>query len=274
MSIRVFLWRELCVGRRADTTLSMRIAKALSIGALLAILPFVILLQSEAAECSQPEYTCLHTCGGLPTLDQYEACSTSCNAQYQAAMAQYNQCAQEPSEPQSPPPSLPPHSSSSSSSSSLRQTQTPTPRTKIYKLSDLKQGERVSTGRDERAAITIDSRGSRVELEPNSTFLFMKVDDYQILKGEFAFFFKKLASGRTPIRVRSRTAIAGVRGTEFLTSVTRSKTLVQVLDGLVRVSNLQGTKSVDVSAGYQTTVTKSKLQTPKPFTEKRLIIPQ
>lgn len=69
-------------------------------------------------------------------------------------------------------------------------------------------------------------------------------------------------------------AICAVRGTEFLTSVTKTKTVVQVLDGLVRISNLQGTKSVDVAAGYQTTVTKTKLQTPKHFTEKQLIIPK
>lgn len=250
----------------------MRIAGVLSVGVFFVILPFPILLQAEAAECTQPEFTCLQTCAGLPTLDQYEACSTSCNAQYQAAMAQYNQCVQGPSEPTSPPPSLPPHSSSSSS---VQPTHTPMPKTRIYTFGDLKEGDKVSTGKGEHATIYLDSRGSRVELEPNSTFLFVKSDDYQILKGKIAFFFKKLQERMdTPIRVRSVTAIAGVRGTEFLTSATKTKTVIQVLDGLVRVSNLRGTKSVDVSAGYQTTVTKTTLQTPKVFTEKQLIIPQ
>ena len=105
--------------------------------------------------------------------------------------------------------------------------------------------------------------------------MFVKPDDYQTLKGKFAFFFKKLLQrANTPYRVRSTTATVAVRGTEFLTSVTKTKTIVQVLDGLVSVSNLRGTKSVDVSAGYQTTVTKTKLQPPKPFTEQQLIIPQ
>src|SRR3989338_7282116 len=253
----------------------MRIVSTLIIGALFAILPFRILLQTEAAGCTQPEYTCLRSCAGLPTLDQYEACSTSCNAQYQAAMAQYNQCVQGPSEPKSPLPSLPPPHPSSSSSSRFKPTQTPTLKTKLYKFGDLKVGDRVSTGKGERATISVDSRGSRVELEPNSAFMFVKPNEYKTLKGKFAFFFEKLSQrANTPYWVRSTTATVAVRGTEFVTSVTRTKTIVQVLDGLVSVSNLQGAKSVDVSAGYQTTVTKTKLQTPKPFTERQLIIPQ
>src|SRR3989344_1366834 len=106
----------------------MRIVHALSIGAFIAILPFPTLLQTEAAGCTQPEYTCLRTCAGLPTLDQYEACSTSCNAQYQAAMAQYNQCVQGPSEPKSSEPSSSHPSSFSSSSSRLKPAQTPVPK--------------------------------------------------------------------------------------------------------------------------------------------------
>ena len=251
----------------------MRKVNVLGIGVFFAILPFPILLQTEAAECTQPEYTCLQTCAGLPTLDEYEACSTSCNAQYQAAMAQYDQCVQGPSEPNSSQPAF--HSSSSSSSSSSQSTHTPTPKTTIYKFGDLKEGDRVTTGKGEHATISVDSRGSRVELEPNSAFIVVKPDEYKTLKGKFTFFFKKLLYGRdTPIRVYSGIAVAAVRGTKFLTSVTRTKTVVQVLDGLVRVSNLQGTKSVDVSAGYQTTVTKTKLQTPKPLRGRQLIIPQ
>lgn len=241
-------------------------------GVFFAVLPFPILLQVEAAECTQPEFTCLRTCAGLPTLDQYEACSTSCNAQYQAAMAQYTQCVQGPSEAKPPPSSLPPRSSSSSSS--LKPMQTLTPKTKIYKFGDLKEGDKVTTGKGERATIYLDARGSRVSLEPNSTFLFVKPDDYQILKGIFTFFFEKKREldTNTPFRVRTPMAVCAVRGTEFLTSVTKTKTVVQVLDGLVRVSNLHGTKSADVSAGYQTTVTKTKLQTPKLFTEKQRIV--
>src|SRR3989344_4445023 len=109
----------------------MRILNALIIGGFFAILPFPILLQIEAAECTPPEYTCLRTCAGLPTLDEYEACSTSCNSQYQSAMAQYDQCLQEPSEPKSSSPSLSPPSSVSSSSSSQRALPR-VPKTKIY----------------------------------------------------------------------------------------------------------------------------------------------
>jgi ferric-dicitrate binding protein FerR (iron transport regulator) len=131
----------------------------------------------------------------------------------------------------------------------------------------------VTTRKGERTTISLDSRGSRVTLEPNSTFVFVKPDDYQILKGTCSFFFKKLAQrANTPYRVRSGTATVTVRGTEFLTSVTKTKTVIQVLDGLVNVSNMKGTQSVDVSAGYQTTVTKTKLQPPKPFTERQRII--
>ena len=252
----------------------MRIANALIIGAFFAILPSPTLPQTAAAECTPPDYNiCLRTCA-LPTLDQTIACSTSCNAQLQTAMAQYNQCLQGPSEPTSSSPSLSPPSSSSSSSRS-KPKQDPTPKTKIYKFGDLKEGDRVTTGKGERATISIDSRGSRVELEPNSSFIVVKPDNYQILKGKFAFYFEKLSQGiNTRFRVFTGTAVCAVRGTEFLTSVTKTKTVVQVLDGLVRVSNLQGTKSVDVSVGYQTTVTKTKLQKPKPFTERQLIIPQ
>ncbi|TSC58776.1 MAG: hypothetical protein Greene041619_322 [Candidatus Peregrinibacteria bacterium Greene0416_19] len=264
----------LCVGRSADITLSMRIVNVLSIGAFFAILPFPVLLQTEAAECTQPEYTCLRTCA-LPTLDQTIACSTSCNAQYQAAMAQYDQCVQGPSESKLPPPSPPPPSSFSSSSSSKSTHTTPTPKTKIYKFGDLKEGDRVTTGKGELATIYVDSRGSRAELEPNSAFIVVKPDEYKTLKGKFAFYFEKLSQGmNTRFRVFTGTAVCAVRGTKFLTSVTKTKTVVQVLDGLVSVSNLKGTKSVEVSAGYQTTVTKTKLHIPKPFTERQRIIPQ
>ena len=140
----------------------MRIVNVLSIGAFFAILPFPALLQAEAAECTQPEYTCARTCA-LPTLDQTIACSASCNAQHQTAMAQYNQCVQEPSEPTSSSPSLPPPSSAlSSSSSSSKSTHTPTSKTRIYKFGDLKEGDRVTTGKGERATIYVDARGSRV----------------------------------------------------------------------------------------------------------------
>lgn len=251
----------------------MRIVNALIIGVLFAILPFPILLQAEAAECGRrPQYSdCYDVCPG-----GWEDCMGPCNARVTAAEEQWIQCIQQgPSEaksPSSPPP--PPHTSSSSSSS-LKPKQVPTPKTKIYQFGDLKEGGKVSTGKGERAIIFVDSRGSRVSLEPNSTVLFVKPDEYQTLKGKCTFFFKKLLQGvNTPYRVRTPTAIAGVRGTEFVTSVTKTKTVVQVLDGLVRVSNLQGTKSVDVPAGYQTTATKTKLQTPKPFTEKQRIIKQ
>ena len=134
----------------------------------------------------------------------------------------------------------------------------------------------MTTGKGERATISLDARGSQVTLEPNSSFIFVKPDDYQTLKGKFSFYFKRLQKGLTDpsYKVRIPWAVCSVRGTEFVTSVTKTKTTVQVLEGLVSVSNLKGTKSVDVSAGYQTTVTKTKLQTPKPFTKRQRIIRQ
>src|SRR3989344_7930202 len=112
-----------------------------------------------------------------------------------------------------------PRSSSSSRSEPIH---TPTHKRKIYKFGDLKEGDRVTTGKGERATISLDSRGSRVELEPNSSFMFVKPDDYQTLKGKFAFFFKKLErEANTPYRVHSTTATVAVRGTKFLTSVTK-----------------------------------------------------
>jgi len=236
----------------------MRIVNVLSIGAFFAILPSPILLRTEAITCTPQEYNCHEVCPGLwPGYPCYEVCDFR------------DDCSEPPSTPSSS------HPSSSSSSSNLKSTQTLTPKTKIYKFEDLKEGDRVTTGKGERATIYVDARGSRVELEPNSAFMFVKPDNYQILKGKIAFFFKKLLREiDTPIRVRAGTATVTVRGTKFLTSVTKTKTIVQVLDGLVSVSNLKGTQSFDVSAGYQTTVTKTKLQTPKPFTKRQLIIPQ
>lgn len=249
----------------------MRIAHVLIIGTFFAILPFPILLQAEAAECGRrPQQSdCYDGCPG-----GWEDCLHPCYARVTAAEEQWIQCIQGPSEAKSPS-SPPPPSRSSSSSSSVKPTHTLVPKTKIYKFGDLKEGDTVTTGKGERATIILDARGSRVELGPKSTFTLLKPDNYQILKGIFAFFFEKileLGTNTPPFRVRTPLAVAAVRGTEFLTSVTKTKTVVQVLDGLVSVSNLQGTKSVDVAAGYQTIVTKTKLQTPKPFTEKQRIM--
>ena len=133
----------------------------------------------------------------------------------------------------------------------------------------------MATGKGERATIFVDSRGSRVELEPNSTFILVKPDEYQTVKGKFAFFFEKLLPGANiRYQVRTPTAVAAVRGTKFLMFVTKAKTTVQVLEGLVSVSDLKGAEFVEVSAGYQTTVTKTKLQKLKPFTERQRIIRQ
>lgn len=138
---------------------------------------------------------------------------------------------------------------------------------------DVKEGDTLKTSKNERKTIEF-SDGSKINMQPDSGLTFVKPDEYQALKGKFSFFFTRLLEGRRAIRVRSGTTAMSIRGTEFLVYSTRIKTIVQVLDGIVNVATLKGAKSVDVTAGYQITVTKTKIQKPVLFTDKQLIISQ
>lgn len=134
----------------------------------------------------------------------------------------------------------------------------------VFYGQDLKDGQTLKSGLHERINIELGD-GSVITLEPNSSIMLTKLNEYETLKGKFDFIFKSILKGQRPIRIRSRTAVIGVRGTKFTTLVDNSKTMLQVTEGLVDASTVDGKKTVKVLAGYQTTITKNKILKPSKF---------
>lgn len=122
---------------------------------------------------------------------------------------------------------------------------------------DIKEGETVTTGKNEQAVIVFGD-GSKVEIGANSSFTLLSKDEAQTLKGKFEFYFEKLVQGRT-FRVKTTNAIAGVRGTKFSVDTVKNKTVVRVTEGTVAVSDAQEKKTVMVNAGYKVTVNRKKV---------------
>lgn len=131
---------------------------------------------------------------------------------------------------------------------------------------DIRDGQTVTAKKGERIIIEFED-GSRIQLDAGSTFYTESTlpTDYSLkaLKGKFHFFLKKLVGRR--FTVRSVGIAVAVRGTEFTMDVKKNKTVIQVLEGVVMVTDSKGKTSVDVEAGYQITATKKSLSKPKPI---------
>lgn len=122
---------------------------------------------------------------------------------------------------------------------------------------DIKEGETVTTGKNERIIIAF-SDGSTVQIEANSSFKLIGKDEAKTLKGKFQFFFTKLVQGRK-YTIRTSNATVSIRGTKFSVNTRKNKTTVQVTEGVVAVSDAKQKKTINVNAGYQISVNGKKV---------------
>ncbi|MFA6029517.1 MAG: FecR domain-containing protein [Elusimicrobiota bacterium] len=124
----------------------------------------------------------------------------------------------------------------------------------------LDAGDRIETGADGRAEVALDSE-SLVEIGPKSVFTVESLDEKEswlsLKLGSLTAKLKKLAAGRS-LRVRTPSAVAAVRGTEFAVDVPEEgETRVGVFDeGRVEVSGEQG--STELSANQETQVLRGR----------------
>lgn len=128
------------------------------------------------------------------------------------------------------------------------------------------EGTRIKTGED--GAITVKLHdGSRLELRGRSSMVISKVAQEPGQRSAVVLFFGKLWSKVAPQRktdfeIITPTAVAGVRGTEFVTvAADDGDSAVYVSEGKVGVDNEK--KKVDVTAGTSTEAGSDSVSTPK-----------
>lgn len=135
---------------------------------------------------------------------------------------------------------------------------------------DIKEGDTI---RSEKNTITVIHlpNDSVIHLHENSQITFKSETSVEADQGLFKFLFIKLGGKPLLYDIKTNTAVAAVRGTEFLVDSDISKTVFRVLDGTLEVSDPNKKKTVEVTGGNQITVEKGKLpQDPKPFDVKSL----
>lgn len=127
----------------------------------------------------------------------------------------------------------------------------------------LPTGKPVQTGDNERIEIEMPD-GSLIQLDANATFTPVSDHEVQSVFGRYRYLWQPFHDGKCIVgqnlvrqecrKVRTRDAILGDRGTEFLVATDKSGTTVTVLDGTVIATDLAGKKTVEVAAGQSTFV--------------------
>lgn len=122
----------------------------------------------------------------------------------------------------------------------------------------LEEGMAIRTLRDGQAEVLLP-RNWVVRLESDSYMEFIPRypvktlgDFLRLIKGEFWLKIKKPLPGR--FDVETPNAIGGVKGTEFVVIVNDTGTMVNVIEGVVEVSTLNGTGNVSVGVNQRTVV--------------------
>lgn len=143
----------------------------------------------------------------------------------------------------------------------------------------LKPGDEVRTHARSRAEIRLGD-GVLVRLKENTVFKLERLKSrkgtlnvaLRLLKGKILLKVGKLGSG-SRVRVRTPTAVAGVRGTMFVVDAQAAKTEIKVLEGTVRAAAVSGTApdaedsaGKDVSAGQEVAAVEGQpLSEPEPM---------
>ena len=125
----------------------------------------------------------------------------------------------------------------------------------------LPTGKQIQTGDDERIEIKMPD-GSLIQLDANATFTPVSKYEVQSVFGRYRYLWTPFHDGKCIVgqnlarqecrKVKTRDAILGVTGTEFLVETNESGTTVTVLEGLLTVTDLSGTKTVKVAGGQST----------------------
>jgi ferric-dicitrate binding protein FerR (iron transport regulator) len=142
-----------------------------------------------------------------------------------------------------------------------------------YRGMKLKKGDEIRTGRRGRAYIDFPDN-SRVKLGNRSRFLIRdwgKSDDgiftsvLRIFQGAFRYTAGVLSNGLTARRtsLTTRTAVLGVRGTDFWGRVGKDKTFFLLLEGEVSVAPRFGEKIIYNDAGKAINIDKSSISEPQ-----------
>lgn len=134
---------------------------------------------------------------------------------------------------------------------------------------ELREGDGVVTGPDARVEIrTID--GSTIVVGPDSSVSLASFKPQAAGAGSalldlIAGILRITLSGRTPwqsFEVRSATAVASVRSTDWIVDASRAKTGVFVVDGRVAVASRGGADEVILAPGEGTDVLAGRAPTP------------
>jgi len=125
----------------------------------------------------------------------------------------------------------------------------------------LPSGKPIQSGDNERIEIKMPD-GSLITLDANATFTPVSNHEVQSVFGRYRYLWTPFHDGmcivgqnlvRQPCRkVRTRDAILGDKGTEFLVDTDKAGTTVTVLDGTVIATDLGGKKMVEIPAGQST----------------------
>jgi ferric-dicitrate binding protein FerR (iron transport regulator) len=220
---------------------------------------------TEASNCVPPP-TCEGDCAGWSSAQDRATCMTACTKQWatpdgikgmQGLKSAYEQCLKYEADKQA---AQKKKATEQQNQSQENQSNTKTKLIETTLLSrDLKYGEMVRTASNEQKSIILDD-GSYIKLGPRSSFAWEMPSTSQVnlLSGTFNFVIvRPLTQLLTRFKIHTPTAVAAVRGTEFSVSVDENRTVFQVTEGLLAVSDINGENTVQVSAGYQTTVTKN-----------------
>lgn len=125
----------------------------------------------------------------------------------------------------------------------------------------LPHGKQIQAGDNEQIEITMPD-GSLIQLDAKATFT--PVSDYEVQSvfGRYRYLWQPFHDGKCIVgqnlarqacrKVKTRDAVLGVTGTEFLVETDNAGTTVTVLEGLLSVSDLGGKKTVEVPGGQST----------------------
>ncbi|MBU1613069.1 FecR family protein, partial [Patescibacteria group bacterium] len=122
-------------------------------------------------------------------------------------------------------------------------------------------GKAVKSGDDERIEIEMPD-GSLIQLDAGATFTPVSDHEVQSVFGRYRYMWQPFHDGNCIVgqslarqacrKVKTRDAILGITGTEFLVETDETGTRVTVLDGSLAVTDLGGKKTVEVKAGQTT----------------------
>jgi len=128
----------------------------------------------------------------------------------------------------------------------------------------LKKGDVVTAPSDQAKEIPVTD--GKMDLKPGSSVKFLGKDGWQLMSGAVRFLHNHLKRPEPSANMRTRNAVASVRGTEYLMDVAADGTThLAVIRGSMHVTDAKGKKPVDVKAGFETTVGANGPSRPAPI---------